>query len=44
MMPDWLRMVLASFLGTFGFGLLAHAPKRSWIPASLLGAFSFMLY
>lgn len=44
MMPEWVRMLAASFLGTFGFGMLAHAPKRSWIAASLLGAFTFMLY
>lgn len=44
MIPEWIRMIAASFLGTFGFGMLAHAPKRSWIPASLLGAVTFMLY
>ncbi len=43
-MPEWLRMAAASLLGTFGFGLLAGAPKKSWIPASLLGAMTFVLY
>ena len=44
MIPEWIRMTMASFLGTFGFGILAHAPKRSWIPSSLLGALTFMIY
>ena len=44
MIPEWIRMTAASFLGTFGFGMLAHVPKRSTIPASLLGAATFMLY
>ncbi len=43
-MPDWLRMLIASLVGTFGFGMLAHAPRRSWIPASLLGALTFVLF
>ncbi len=43
-MPDWIRMWLASILGTFGFGLLVHAPRRAWIPASLLGGLTFFLY
>ena len=44
MIPELIRMLCSSFLGTFGFGMLAHAPKRSWVPASLLGAFTFILY
>ncbi len=43
-MPDWIRMLLSSALGTFGFGLLVHAPRRAWIPASLLGALTFFMY
>ncbi len=43
-MPDWLRMAASSLLGTFGFGLLAGAPRKAWIPASLLGCLTFMLY
>ncbi len=43
-MPEWLRMAAASLLGTFGFGLLAGAPRKAWIPASALGGLTFMLY
>ncbi len=43
-MPDWLRMAAASLLGTFGFGLLAGAPRKAWIPAGALGALTFMMY
>ncbi len=44
MILQLLLMFAASLLGTFGFGLLAHVPKRSWIPASVLGGLTFALY
>ncbi len=43
-MPEIIRTVAGAFFGTLGFGLLVRAPKRSWIPASLLGAFTFAVY
>ena len=39
-----LKMAVASFLGTFGFAILLHAPRRAWIPASLVGTVAFVLY
>lgn len=39
-----IRILLASFAATYGFALLLHAPVRTWIPASLIGAVSFTVY
>lgn len=35
---------LTSFIGTLGFAMLLHAPKRAWLPASLIGAMTYTLY
>ncbi|MCR4884518.1 MAG: threonine/serine exporter family protein [Clostridiales bacterium] len=35
---------LSSFAGTLGFAVLLRAPKRTWIPASIVGALAFSLY
>lgn len=35
---------LTSFVGTLGFAMLLHAPKRAWLPASLIGAMTYTLY
>jgi len=35
---------LASFVGTFGFAIFMHAPKRAWLPASAIGAVAYLLY
>lgn len=38
------RMFLSAFLGTLGFALLLHAPRRAWLPASVIGAAAYTLY
>ena len=38
-----LRAAISTFLGVLGFAILVHAPRRSWIPASLLGMASYLL-
>ena len=46
-MTIWLggiRMFAAAFLGTLGFALLLHAPKRAWLPASVIGAAAYTLF
>lgn len=43
-MIEVLRMLLASLLGTMGFAVLIHAPKESILPASLVGAASYLVY
>lgn len=44
MVMDALRALLSAFFGTLGFAILLQAPRRSWIPASGIGAVSFFLY
>lgn len=44
MTSELLRILLMSFLGTLGFALLLHAPKKAWLPASLIGGISYTLY
>ena len=35
---------LSSAVGTYGFAIFMHAPKRAWLPASLIGGVSYALY
>ncbi|MBQ6528518.1 MAG: threonine/serine exporter family protein [Clostridia bacterium] len=35
---------ISSFAGTLGFAVLLRAPKRTWIPASIVGGLAFSLY
>ena len=37
-------MFLSAFLGTLGFALLLHAPRRAWLPASAIGAVAYTLF
>ena len=39
-----VRMFLSALVGTLGFALLLHAPRRSWLPASVIGAVAYTLY
>lgn len=43
-MLELLRTYATSFLGTLGFALLLHAPRKAWFPASLVGGVSYTLY
>lgn len=44
MLMEFLRMLLSSILGTVGFAILIHAPKRSLFPASLVGGAAYMAF
>ena len=44
MAEEILRAVLGSFLGTVGFAMLVHVPKRSWLASGLIAVFSYMVY
>ena len=35
---------LGSMLGTLGFAVFMHAPRRAWLPASAIGGVSYALY
>ena len=41
---DCLVKLVASFVGTFGFAIFMHAPKRAWLPASAIGGVAYALY
>ena len=43
-MLDILGALLMGFFATIGFAGLLHAPWRSWIPASLIGAAGYVVY
>ena len=36
--------LLSSFVGTLGFAIFMHAPKRAWLPASAIGGVAYLLY
>lgn len=44
MTMELIRTLITSFFGTLGFALLLHAPKKAWIPASIIGGVSYTLY
>lgn len=44
MMTELLITLVSSFFGTLGFALLLHAPRRAWLPASLIGGVSYTVY
>jgi len=35
---------LSSSVGTFGFAIFMHAPKRAWLPASAIGGLAYLIY
>ena len=39
-----LWMFVSAFLGTLGFALLLHAPRKSWLPASAIGSVAYTLF
>lgn len=36
--------LISSFVGTLGFAIFMHAPKRAWLPASAIGGAAYLLY
>jgi len=44
MIFDGLIKLVSSFIGTFGFAIFMHAPKRAWLPASAIGGAAYLLY
>ena len=41
---DCLVKMISSFVGTLGFAIFMHAPKRAWMPASTIGGVAYALY
>ena len=36
--------LVSSFVGTLGFAIFMHAPKRAWLPASAIGGVAYLVY
>ena len=36
--------LIYSFIGTLGFAIFMHAPKRAWLPASAIGGVAYLVY
>ena len=41
---DCLVKLISSFVGTLGFAIFMHAPKRAWFPASAIGGMAYAVY
>lgn len=41
---DGVVKLISSFVGTLGFAIFMHAPKRAWLPASVIGGVAYLLY
>lgn len=39
-----LQVLAGSFVGTLGFAVLLHAPRRAWLPSGAIGALGYTLY
>lgn len=44
MVMQGILKLLSSFLGTLGFAIFMHAPKRAWLPASAIGGVAYLVY
>ena len=43
MAGEIIQMLVTSFVGSLGFGLMLHAPRRALLPAAGLGAASYLV-
>lgn len=44
MLLQGIVSLASSFVGTLGFAIFMHAPKRAWLPASAIGGAAYLLY
>ena len=44
MILQGLIKLLSSFVGTLGFAIFMHAPRKAWLPASAIGGVAYLLY
>ena len=42
-LAGFIRLI-SSFIGTLGFAIFMHAPKRAWFPASAIGGVAYLAY
>ncbi len=41
---DGIVKLISSTVGTLGFAIFMHAPKRAWLPASAIGGIAYLAY
>ena len=41
---DGFIKLASSFVGTLGFAIFMHAPRKAWLPASAIGGVAYSLY
>ena len=44
MLVQGLVKLVSSFIGTLGFAIFMHAPRKAWFPASVIGGVAYLLY
>lgn len=44
MILQGLIKLVSSFIGTLGFAIFMHAPRKAWLPASAIGGVAYLLY
>ena len=44
MILDGFIKLASSFVGTLGFAIFMHAPRKAWLPASAIGGVAYLLY
>lgn len=44
MILQGLIKLVSSFIGTLGFAIFMHAPRKAWLPASAIGGCVYLLY
>ena len=44
MLLDGFVTLMSSFVGTLGFAIFMHAPRKAWLPASAIGGVAYLLY
>ena len=44
MILDGFITLASSFVGTLGFAIFMHAPRKAWLPASAIGGGAYLLY
>ena len=43
-LTEALRAIAGAFVGTVGFAMLVHVPKKSWLPSGLIASCAYLVY
>ena len=39
-----LRAMIGAFIGTVGFAMLVHVPRKAWLPCGVIAGLAYLLY